>query len=48
MFRMFPFKSATAVYGPWVSLKGTSCKLNVTVSPGCQPEPVMVATLPGA
>jgi len=33
--------------GPWVSINGDSTRVSVTVSPGCQPEPVIVTVVPG-
>jgi hypothetical protein len=44
---MFPFASATTVYGPCVSMSGDSTSVSVTVSPGCQPEPVIFTVVPG-
>ena len=38
---IFPFASATAPYGPCVSINGDSTSVKATVSPGTQPEPVM-------
>jgi hypothetical protein len=45
---MLPLESATAVSVGWVSIRGDSRKERVTVSPGFQPEPVMVTMVPGA
>jgi hypothetical protein len=44
---IFPLASATVVKGPWVSISGDSTSVNVTVSPGCQPEPEMLTVVPG-
>jgi hypothetical protein len=35
------------VKGPWVSMRGDSTSVKVTVSPGCHPEPVIVTVVPG-
>ena len=45
---IFPLASAVTVKGPCVSMRGDSTSVRVTVSPGCQPEPVMVTVVPGA
>ena len=45
---MLPLASAMAVKVGWVSIRGDSSKERVTVSPGFQPEPVMVTVVPGA
>ena len=47
MLEMLPKASATAVIVGWVSISGDSTMLNVTVSPGCQPVPVIVTIEPG-
>lgn len=43
----FPLASAVTVKGPWVSMRGDSTSVRVTVSPGCQPLPVIVTVVPG-
>ena len=44
---IFPKASATVVNGPWVSISGDSTRVSVTVSPGCQPLPVIVTVESG-
>jgi hypothetical protein len=45
---MLPFASATTGTSGCVSSSGDSTIDNVTVSPGCQPDPVIVTIVPGA
>ena len=47
LLEIFPLPSATVVTGPWVSISGDSTRVNVTVSPGCQPDPVILTVVPG-
>ena len=47
LLEILPLASATVVNGPWVSISGDSTSVNVTVSPCCQPLPVIVTVEPG-